>query len=137
MPVSLVNKRVLLQAYCILSSPHVSIFTHNDYTPRWNSIVADVSRTLWDRDVLGDIGVVLTTDSWAFFDDIMDPAKRGIAPKSKRDLPTLGLLPSQNLTPYRWPGYHLPISGLINGQTLNQNCPHSKNWLRSNLHLVT
>lgn len=49
-------------------------------------------RIFWDRDVLGDIGVVFITDSWVFFDDIMDLVKRGIVFKFKRDLFILGFL---------------------------------------------
>jgi hypothetical protein len=66
------------QAHCLLDSPHVSTLTHDDCTPRWDSTVADVPQTLWDRDVLEDMGVILTMGDQAFFDDIVEHEQLGL-----------------------------------------------------------
>ncbi|XP_029414315.1 uncharacterized protein LOC115068366 [Nannospalax galili] len=45
----------------------------------FSPIVANASRNLWGRDILKDMGTILTTDNRAFFDDIITHDKIGLS----------------------------------------------------------
>lgn len=54
-----------------------------------DSVAADAPRTLWGRDILEDMGVVLKMDSWAFFDDIMEHEQLRLTGHLKGDHPPI------------------------------------------------
>lgn len=50
-------------------------------------VVANVSPILWGKDILEDMGVILTKDNQAFFDDIMEHEQLGLTGHLKGDHP--------------------------------------------------